>query len=103
MRATMHVSLSEALKGWVEKQAERRGFGTASEYVRQLLREEQKREAQAKLEGQLIEGLDSGPATPMTRKDWGDVRREGKKRVSAARKRARASASFGKPLARRPT
>jgi len=84
----MHISLPEPLKAWVEKQIARHGFGTASEYVRQLLREEQKRQAQEKLEGMLLEGLDSGPMTPMTRKDWDDVRREGRKRLAAARKRA---------------
>lgn len=84
----MHISLPETLKTWVERQVSKRGFGTASEYVRQLLREEQKRQAQEQLEGLLIDGLDSGPATPMTRQDWNDVRREGRKRLANARKRA---------------
>lgn len=84
----MHISLPGALKTWVEKQVAKHGFGTASEYVRQLLREEQKRQAQAKLEGMLVDGFDSGPATPMTRQDWDDVRREGRKRLAAAPKRA---------------
>lgn len=35
-----------------------------------------RREAQAKLDALLQEGLDSGPSTPMTAEDWSDIRRE---------------------------
>jgi len=75
------------MKEWVDKQVQTGDYGTASEYVRQLLREEQRRQAQQKLEDLLVEGIESGPATPMTRKDWDEVRQEGRRRL-AARKRA---------------
>ena len=83
----MNVSLPPAMKEWVDKQVQTGGYETASEYVRQLLREEQRRQAQQKLEDLLVEGIESGPSTPMTRKDWDDVRQEGRRRL-AARKRA---------------
>ncbi len=75
------------MKEWVDKQVQTGGYETASEYVRQLLREEQRRQAQRKLEDLLVEGIESGPATPMTRKGWDEVRQEGRQRL-AARKRA---------------
>lgn len=38
--------------------------------------ENSRREAQARLDALLQEGLDSGPSTPMTAEDWRDIRRE---------------------------
>jgi antitoxin ParD1/3/4 len=76
----MNISLPEDLKNWVEEQVTRDSYGTASEYIRHLLREEQKRQARAKVDALLLEGIRSGPSTPMTAKDWSDIRREVRKR-----------------------
>ena len=40
-------------------------------------REYQKRQAEARLEFLMIEGINSGPATPMTRQDWQTIRKRG--------------------------
>jgi hypothetical protein len=40
-----------------------------------LIREAQKRRAKQELEAKLREALESGPATPMTREDWDELRR----------------------------
>ena len=53
---TMNISLPEALKDFVDEQVRTKGFGTSSEYVRELLRREQDRE---KLRGLLMEGAAS--------------------------------------------
>ncbi|QTR51165.1 ribbon-helix-helix domain-containing protein [Candidatus Thiothrix anitrata] len=37
--ATLHISLSDALKDFVQHQVELRGFSNASDYVRTLIRE----------------------------------------------------------------
>jgi antitoxin ParD1/3/4 len=88
MRDTMHISLPSALKKWVEQQVEEGGFSTASEYVRDLLRQQQQRaQARARIEHELLAGLDSGPATPMTKRDWDDIRRAGRKRGAARNRR----------------
>jgi len=60
----MHISLPESLKTWVEQEVERRGYGTASEYVRQVLREEQKRQLREEVDQKLLEALDSGEPIP---------------------------------------
>jgi antitoxin ParD1/3/4 len=45
-------------------------------------------EERERLDALLLEGLDSGPATPLTPKDWERIRSEGQK-LLAARKRGR--------------
>jgi len=66
---TMNISLPEPMRNWVEEQVKSGSFGNASEYIRSLIREDQKQRAQQELEAKLLEGLDSGPATPWTKKD----------------------------------
>jgi antitoxin ParD1/3/4 len=85
----MNISLPEPLKEWIDSQVAAGGYGTASEYVRQLLREEQKRLLRDQIDSVLHESLNSGPSTPMTAKDWEHIRREGRKRI-ATKKRKRA-------------
>ena len=80
--ATMNISLPNPMKEFVEAEVTQGGYSTASEYFRDLLREAQKRKAQEKLEALLLEGLDSGPSTPMTAQDWQDIRQEVRKRVA---------------------
>ena len=88
MRATMNISLPPTLKDWVEQQVSRRGFGTASEYIRHVLREEQERQVRQRIDAALIEGIESGPSTSMTENDWDEIRNEGRRRL-AKRKQTR--------------
>ncbi len=41
--STMNISLPEALKSFVDDQVNARGYGTSSEYVRELIRKDQDR------------------------------------------------------------
>ena len=82
----MNISLPPTLKDWVDEQVSRRGFGTASEFVRQMLREEQQRQLRERIDAALVEGIESGPSTPMTAKDWNDIRREGRRRLVKRKK-----------------
>ena|SRR5262249_55266710 len=82
--ATMSISLPDSMKEFIEAQAAKKGFGTVSEYVRSVIREVQERQAEReRIDGLLIEGLDSGPAAPMTRTDWDGIRNEVQKRHAA--------------------
>jgi len=58
---TMNISLPEALKSFVDEQASQRGYGTSSEYVRELIRRDQDR---LHLRGLLLAGAASAPAPP---------------------------------------
>jgi putative addiction module CopG family antidote len=40
-----------------------------------------------RIEALMIEGLDSGPSTPMTTDDWNDVEREGKRLIAERKAR----------------
>ncbi len=71
---TMNVSLPASLRGALEKKLERQSYGTASEYVRELIRKDLQQEAIAQVDALLLEGLNSGPATPMTDQDWQELR-----------------------------
>ncbi len=82
----MNISLPPPLKEWVDQQVSRRGFGTASEFVRQMLREEQQRQLRERIDAALVEGIESGPSTPMTTQDWDDIRREGRRRLAKRKK-----------------
>jgi antitoxin ParD1/3/4 len=58
---TMNISLPEPLKTFVDQQVAGRGFGTSSEYVRDLIRRDQDRQH---LRNLLLDGAASGPAGP---------------------------------------
>lgn len=58
---TMNISLPETLKAFVDDQVSERGFGTSSEYVRELIRRDQDR---VKLRGLLLAGASSEPTAP---------------------------------------
>ena len=58
----MNVSLPEKLKEYVDGRVETGGYGTASEYVRDLIRqdlENQRKERNERLDALLLEGLKS--------------------------------------------
>lgn len=59
--STMNISLSNALKVFVDQQVGQGGFGTRSEYVRALIRKDQSR---AQLRELLLAGATSGPSRP---------------------------------------
>ena len=59
-------------------------YTSASAYIRALIRKEARDKAQRELEQELLKGMRSGPAQPMTRKGWDKLRQI----VSDARKKA---------------
>lgn len=58
---TMNVSLPESLKDFVEERVAEGGYGTTSEYVRELIRHDQDRR---RLRNLLLEGAASPPTEP---------------------------------------
>ena len=57
----MNISLPDSLKSFVDDQVSERGYGTSSEYVRELIRKDQDR---LHLRGLLLAGATSAPAAP---------------------------------------
>jgi antitoxin ParD1/3/4 len=59
--STMNISLPDTLKAYVDEQVSGRGFGTSSEYVRELIRRDRDRQH---LRALLLDGAGSAPAAP---------------------------------------
>lgn len=59
---TMNVSLPDSLKAFVEERVVEQGYGTSSEYVRDLIRRDQDRR---RLRSLLLDGAESTPSGPV--------------------------------------
>ncbi|MEY9999619.1 antitoxin ParD1/3/4 [Sinorhizobium fredii] len=59
---TMNISLPDHLKSFVDEQVAGRGYGTSSEYIRELIRRDQDRLALRRL---LLDGASSAPTEPV--------------------------------------
>jgi antitoxin ParD1/3/4 len=84
---SMNISLPEPLKEFVDGQIATGRYRSASEYVRELIREDEKRKATERLESLLLDGL-AGEETELTRADRGAIRQEALAQVEA-RKQSR--------------
>ncbi|WP_028223761.1 type II toxin-antitoxin system ParD family antitoxin [Paraburkholderia oxyphila] len=59
--STMNISLPDSLKEYVDEQVGECGYGTSSEYVRELIRKDQNRK---RLRAMILQGATSGLADP---------------------------------------
>lgn len=69
--STMNIHLSDSLKSFVDEQVNQRGFGTSSEYMRELLRKDQDR---VHLRNLLLQGAESAQAAPADKTYFEDLR-----------------------------
>jgi antitoxin ParD1/3/4 len=83
---TMNISLPEPLKEFVDEQIAAGRYSSASEYIRELIREDEKRKAEERLEALLLEGL-QGKETAVTRDDWNAIRKEALATLKARKNR----------------
>jgi antitoxin ParD1/3/4 len=84
---SMNISLPEPLKQFVDDQIAAGRYSSVSEYVRELIREDEKRKAEDRLEAVLLEGLKSDES-PLTSEDWAAIRRVALARVGAKKQRS---------------
>ena len=59
--STMNISLPDTLRSFVDEQVSQRGYGSSSEYVRELIRNDQDR---LRLRGLLLAGAATAPTAP---------------------------------------
>ena len=78
--STMNISLPEALKSFVDLQVSSRGYGTSSEYVRELIRKDQDLQ---RLRGLLLDGAASPSSAPADAA-WFDELRDRANRPAAS-------------------
>jgi antitoxin ParD1/3/4 len=82
--STMTISLPEDLKQFVKKRSLTAHYGTPSDYIRGLIREDLQRLEQERLEIELMKGL-TGKGIPMTAAAWQRMRSEAEKIIKAKR------------------
>ena len=82
---SMNISLPDPLKKFVDTQIAQGRYSSVSEYVRELIRADEKRKAEEQLETLLLEGL-QGQEAAFTRADWQAIRQEALIQVKKAGK-----------------
>ena len=81
--STMNISLPDSLKAFVDEQVSERGYGTSSEYVRELIRRDQDR---LQLRNLLLAGAESA-ATAAVNAAYFDGLRERVRSAAKARRK----------------
>jgi len=82
---SMNISLPDPLKQFVDGQITEGRYSSVSEYVRELIRADEKRKAEERLETLLLDGLNSAE-TGLSREDWSDLRASALAKVVANKK-----------------
>ena len=82
---TMNISLPDPMKQYVEERVSAGAYSSASEYVRELVRADQKRHAKEQLEQILLNAMNSGDPFEITPEMLEDVKQ--KLRARAAQRR----------------
>jgi antitoxin ParD1/3/4 len=81
---TMNIALPEAMKHFVQERVSQGGYSSVSEYVRELIRADQKRKVEERIDALLLEGLDSGEPIPVTKEYWEEKKRKLTERLGNA-------------------
>lgn len=68
--ATLNISLTDEVWSYVQERVASGRYGHASEYFRDLVRNDQDRQRESDLESLLLDGLSSGDAKPLGRADF---------------------------------
>ncbi len=68
---SVNISLPDPLKKFVDMQIAEGRYSSVSEYVRELIRADEKRKAEERLDSLLLEGLNSAE-TELHPEDWAD-------------------------------
>jgi antitoxin ParD1/3/4 len=81
---TMNIALPESMKHFVQERVTAGGYSSVSEYIRELIRADQKRNAQERIDTLLLDGLDSGKPVAVTPEYWEEKKRRLSERLGKA-------------------
>lgn len=81
---TMNIALPESMKQFVQEQVSEGGYSSVSEYMRDLIRNAQKRKLEERIDVLLLDGLGSGEPIPVTPEYWEEKKRKLAERLSRA-------------------
>jgi antitoxin ParD1/3/4 len=83
---TMNIALPESMKHFVQERVTEGGYSSVSEYMRELIRADQKRKVEERIDTLLLEGLGSGQPIPVTAEYWEEKKRRLTERLSKTTK-----------------
>ena len=72
---TMQVSFPEPLKAFIDELVAAGTFKDSDEYLQTLVDLDRRRRQLSHIENLLLEGVNSGPSTPMTPEGWDEIER----------------------------
>jgi antitoxin ParD1/3/4 len=75
-RNTMSFALPESLRDYIDARVRSGEYGNTSEYLRDLIRRDQQEQAARRLRELIAEGLESGPAVPLTKHRIAELREQ---------------------------
>lgn len=64
-RNTMSFALPQELRGYVDERVQTGEYGNTSEYLRELIRRDQREQAAMRLRSLVADGLESGEGRPL--------------------------------------
>jgi len=76
--ATLNISIPDSMRAWIDAQVEAAGYANASDYIRDLVRHDQRKRGSLQLA--LIEGERSG----VSERSVSDIARQAKRRLQRA-------------------
>lgn len=79
--ATLNISLPDTMKTEVEEIIATEGYGNTSEFFRDLVRNHLKERRERKIEDLLLEGINSGESSPLTKEDFENIKQRGLQRL----------------------
>ena len=74
--ASLHISLSDEMRSFIDEQVRGGSYHDHSEYVRDLIRHDQELRARKRVDALLLEGLESGRPEALMPDDWQEIRKE---------------------------
>ena len=81
---TMNIALPESMKHYVQDRVTAGGYSSVSEYVRELIRADQKRKVEERIDALLLEGIETGQPIPVTEEYWEEKQRRLTDRLARA-------------------
>lgn len=77
---TMNIALPPKMKEYVQEQVSAGDYSSVSEYIRKLIRDDQERRWREEVDRKLLEALDSGPPTPLTKEGLQELKQRVRQR-----------------------
>jgi antitoxin ParD1/3/4 len=72
----MSFALPETMRAYIDERVRSGQYGNTSEYIRDLIRRDQDKQAKQRLRDLITEGLESGPGRPLSRRTAAELRKQ---------------------------